>query len=105
MNVPSEELTDEDRELIEFAHEIVDANTDGEYGVYTMGAAVRAADGKMYGGINVYHHPGIRVILPTPDGVRSVRITDLMPLGTVWDPVEGTKDFDPGDFEQPATDG
>lgn len=155
MNVPSEELTDEDRELIEYAREIVDANTDGEDGVYTMGAAVRAADGNMYGGINIFHftggpcaelvalgharasgarelstivavgnwgrgpvgpcgrdrqvlfdyHPGIRVILPTPEGVRSVRITDLMPLGAVWDPDQGTKDFDPSVFEPPASGG
>jgi hypothetical protein len=37
--------------------------------------------------------------------VWRVRITDLMPLGAVWDPTEGTKDFDPGVFEQPADDG
>jgi len=44
MDVPSRELTAEDLELIEFAREIVDANTDGEYGVHTMGAAVRGAN-------------------------------------------------------------
>jgi cytidine deaminase len=151
MDVPSRELTPEDQELIEFARQIVDANTDGEDGIYTMGAAVRAVDGAMYGGINVFHftggpcaelvalgharasgarelstivavgnwgrgpvgpcgrdrqvlfdyHPGIRVILPTPDGVRSVRITDLMPLGAVWTPDEGTQPFDPSLFAQP----
>ena len=149
MNVPSRELTPEDIELIEFARQIVDANTDGEDGVHTMGAAVRAADGKIYGGINLYHftggpcaelvalaharasgarelsaivavgncgrgpvgpcgrdrqvlfdyHRGIRVILPTPDGIRSVRITDLMPLGAVWSATEGTRAFDPAVFE------
>jgi hypothetical protein len=52
-------LTPDDRKLIGFARQIVDANTDGEY------------------------------------GVRSVRITDLMPLGAVWTPAEGTQDFDP----------
>jgi len=138
MNVPSRELTADDLELIEFARRIVDANTDGEFGVHTMGAAVRAADGKMYGGINVYHytggpcaelvtlgharasgarelttivavgncgrgpcdpcgrdrqilfdyHPDIRVIMPTPDGVRSIHIADLLPLGTVRDDEE-----------------
>ncbi len=114
MDVASRELTAEDLELIEFARAIVDANTDGEGGVHTMGAAVRGADGTMYGGINLYHftggpcaelvalgharasgareltaivavgpcgrdrqilfdyHPRIGVILPTPDGVRSV---------------------------------
>ncbi|HEY2696789.1 MAG TPA: hypothetical protein VGJ45_15070 [Pseudonocardiaceae bacterium] len=45
------------------------------------------------------YHPGIRVILPTEHGVRSVRITDLMPLGAVWDTEEGTKPFDPTMFQ------
>ena len=130
MTVPSLALTADDLELIELARQIVDANTDGDDGVHTMGAAVRGVDGRMYGGINLYHftggpcaelvalgharasgarelstivavgnegrgpvgpcgrdrqilfdyHPGIRVILPTPDGIQSVRIKDLMPL-------------------------
>ena len=134
MNVPSRELTANDLELIDFARQIVDANTDGEFGIHTMGAAVRSADGKMYGGINVYHYTGgpcaelvalgnarasgarelttivavgncgrgpcdpcgrdrqilfdyhsdIRVIMPTPDGIRSVHIKDLIPLASVW---------------------
>ncbi|MFC7304304.1 cytidine deaminase family protein [Streptomyces monticola] len=134
MNIPSRELTSEDLELIDFAKRLVDANTDGEDGAHTMGAAVRAADGRIYGGINVYHftggpcaelvalgharasgarelsaivavgncdrgvfdpcgrdrqvlfdyHPDIRVILPTPEGLRSVRIRDLMPLAGGW---------------------
>ena len=49
---PSRELAPEDLELIDFARQIVDANTDGESGILTMGAAVRGADGRMYGGIN-----------------------------------------------------
>lgn len=143
MKVPSRELTSEDRELIEFARQVVDANTDGDDGVHTMGAAVRDVDGKIYGGINLYHftggpcaelvalgharasgareldaivavgncgrgpvgpcgrdrqilfdyHRNIRVILPTPEGVRSVSITDLMPLGAAWTPGEGTQAF------------
>jgi hypothetical protein len=44
------------------------------------------------------YHPGIRVILPTPDGIRSVRIIDLMPLGALWTPDEGTQPFDPAIF-------
>jgi cytidine deaminase len=152
MNVPSRTLTPEDLELIEFARQIVDANTDGEDGVHTMGAAVRGIDGTMYGGINLYHftggpcaelvalgharasgarelsaivtvgncgrgpvgpcgrdrqilfdyHPGIRVILPTAEGIRSVKITDLMPLGAVWSASEGTQAFDPAVFEDIA---
>ena len=136
MPIPTLELTDADRELIAFAKQIVDDNTDGEDGVYTMGAAVRGADGRSYGGINLYHftggpcaelvalgharasgarelttivavgnydrglfnpcgrdrqilldyHPQIRVLLPTPDGDRSVAITDLMPFGRRWSP-------------------
>src|SRR3954467_4878837 len=145
VQIPSEELTPDDLDLVDFARQIVDENTDGEDGVYTMGAAVLGADGKMYGGINLYHfpggpcaelvalgharasgarelttivavgnlgrgpvgpcgrdrqilldyHPGIRVLLPTADGIRSVRILDLMPLGAVWTVADGTQAFDP----------
>ncbi|WP_419995109.1 cytidine deaminase family protein [Streptomyces boninensis] len=141
MRIPSEELTAADHELVEHARQIVADHGDGERGVHTMGAAVRAADGRVFGGINLYHftggpcaelvalgharasgarelaaivavgdggrgpvgpcgrdrqvlldyHPGIRVILPTSEGVRSVRIEDLMPLGAVWDPQAGTQ--------------
>jgi cytidine deaminase len=52
------ELTEEDRELIELARRTVDANTDGPDGIYTMGAAVRDVDGRMYAGINLYHFTG-----------------------------------------------
>jgi len=142
-------LTIEDQELIAYARSIVDANTDGDGGVYTMGAAVRDIQGRMHGGINLYHflggpcaelvalgharasgarelttivavgnlgrgpvgpcgrdrqilfdyHPGIRVILPTGAGVRSVRIEDLMPLAARWTPDEGTQDYDPALFD------
>jgi hypothetical protein len=40
------------------------------------------------------YHPKIRVILPTTDCVRRVKITNLMPLGAVWTPEEGTQTFD-----------
>ena len=152
MTIPTEDLTDADLELIEFARTIIDENTDAahaEDGVHTVGAAVRGVDGRMYGGINLYHftggpcaelvalgharasgarelstivavgncgrgpigpcgrdrqilfdyHPGIRVILPTPQGVRSVRIKDLMPLGAVWSADGGTGEFDPDMFD------
>ena len=148
MTIDLRELTAEDLELVEFARGIVDANTDGEDGVHTRGAAVRGVDGRMYGGINLYHftggpcaelvalgharasgarelativavgnfgrgpvgpcgrdrqilfdyHPRIRVILPTGEGIRSVRIRDLMPLGAVWTVEEGTQPYDPGVF-------
>ena len=51
-----EPLTDADRELMDAARRTVDENTDGD--VYTMGAAVRAADGRIFTGINVYHFTG-----------------------------------------------
>lgn len=149
MTIPTEELTRDDLELIEFARSVIDAKTDGEDGVHTMGAAVRGADGKMYGGVNLFHftggpcaelvalgharasgarrlstivavgnmgrgpvgpcgrdrqvlfdyHPDIRVILPTAEGVRSVHVRDLMPLGAVWTVQDGTQEFDPTIFE------
>ncbi|MGX6606617.1 cytidine deaminase family protein [Micromonosporaceae bacterium Da 78-11] len=149
MSIPTLELTADDLELIEYARRIVDANSDGDVGVHTMGAAVRGVDGRMYGGINLFHftggpcaelvalgharasgarelttivavgdggrgpvgpcgrdrqilfdyHPGIRVLLPTGQGVRSVRVRDLMPLGAVWTVDEGTQPFDPALFE------
>jgi cytidine deaminase len=48
------------------------------------------------------YHPGIRVILPTPEGIRSVRIKDLMPLAAMWTFEEGAKAFDPTIFEDSA---
>ncbi|GAB1688589.1 cytidine deaminase [Krasilnikovia sp. M28-CT-15] len=148
MQIRSVDLTDDDIELVEFARRVVDANTDGEDGVHTMGAAVRDAGGRIYGGINLYHftggpcaelvalgharasgarelsaivavgnmgrgpvgpcgrdrqilfdyHPNIRVILPTEEGVRSVRVTDLMPLAARWTVESGTQEFDPAVF-------
>jgi hypothetical protein len=41
----------------------------------------------------------IRVILPTPEGIRSVGIRHLMPLGAVWSAEDGTQAFDPAIFE------
>jgi cytidine deaminase len=124
--------TEEDLELVEFAQRVVDANGDGE--VHTVGAAVRDLQGRMFGGINLYHftggpcaelvalgharaagardlaaivavgdtgrgvlapcgrdrqvlldyHPGIRVLVPVADGIRSVPIADLLPHAYVW---------------------
>ncbi len=143
----SHEPTDDDLQLVELARSTIDANTDAEPdqdGVHTMGAAVLAADGRMFPGVNLYHftggpcaelvalgaaraggardiktivavgnygrgpvspcgrdrqvlfdyYPGIRVILPTEHGVRSVLITDLMPLAALWTGNGGTQSFD-----------
>lgn len=54
-------LTDDDRALIDAARSTIDAVTDAgpdEDGVHTMGAAVRAADGRIFTGVNVYHFTG-----------------------------------------------
>ncbi len=135
------ELTEDEVELVDLARRTIDATTDAgpdEDGVHTMGAAVRAGDGRMFAGVNLYHftggpcaelvalgaaraggakaishivavgnhgrgpvgpcgrdrqvlldyYPGVRVILPTPVGVRSVLIDDLVPLATTWS-IEG----------------
>jgi cytidine deaminase len=134
--VSARELTPDELELVELARATIDATTDagpGQDGVHTMGAAVRATDGRAYAGVNLYHvtggpcaelvalgtaraagargithivavgnhgrgpvapcgrdrqvlmdfYPDVRVILPTPEGVRSVLIEDLVPLAPV----------------------
>ncbi|WP_199190220.1 cytidine deaminase [Cryobacterium sp. N22] len=51
----------DDLELIELARATIDANTDAgpdEDGAHTMGAAVRAADGRMFAGVNLFHFTG-----------------------------------------------
>ncbi|MFF0269562.1 cytidine deaminase family protein [Kribbella sp. NPDC004536] len=58
MSLTLQPLTGDDLELIEVARRTVDANTDGPDGIYTMGAAVRGIDGRMYAGINLYHFTG-----------------------------------------------
>lgn len=127
-------LTTEELELVEQARQTIDAHTDAgpdEDGVHTMGAAVRASDGRVFVGVNLYHFtggpcaelvalgaaraggaadithivavgnhgrgvkapcgrdrqvladyfPGIRVIVPAPNGDVSVPIGELLPLG------------------------
>lgn len=44
------------------------------------------------------YHPGIRVILPTENGIRSMLITDLMPLAAPWTVEGGTQPYDPSLF-------
>jgi cytidine deaminase len=45
------------------------------------------------------YYPGVRVLLPTPEGVRAVTIEDLMPLAAAWTVKDGTGDFDANRFE------
>lgn len=151
--VSARELTDDDWRLVELARATIDANTDAgpdSDGVHTVGAAVRAADGRTFAGVNLYHftggpcaelvamanarargarelisivavgnhgrapvgpcgrdrqvlfdyHPNVRVILPTEKGVRSVLITDLMPLAAGWTIDGGTQPYDPALFDR-----
>jgi cytidine deaminase/uncharacterized protein YqfB (UPF0267 family) len=130
------ELDASEVELVELARQTIDATTDaapGEGGIHTMGAAVRAEDGLVYTGVNLYHftggpcaelvalaaaraqgarrithivavgnhgrgpaapcgrdrqvlidyYPGIRVIVPTAEGLRSVAAEDLIPFAYV----------------------
>lgn len=46
------------------------------------------------------YHPGIRVLLPTEAGVKSVLIEDLMPLAARWTVENGTENYDPTLFTQ-----
>lgn len=96
------DLTDDERELVELARSTIDATTDAgpdQDGVHTMGAAVRAADGRTFPGVNLYH-PGVRV-LPTDEGIESVSILDLMPLASRWTVEGGTEAYDPDLFAAP----
>jgi cytidine deaminase len=54
-------LDPEELGLVEQARQTIDANTDAgpdEDGLHTMGAAVRASDGRTFVGVNLYHFTG-----------------------------------------------
>ncbi len=54
-------LSDVERVLVGIATNTIDAATDAgpdEDGVHTMGAAVRASDGRIFTGVNLYHFTG-----------------------------------------------
>lgn len=156
---PSERPLDEDeRELVELARRTIDAHTDAgpdADGIHTMGAAVMAADYRMFAGVNLYHftggpcaelvalgaaraqgarqmrcivavgnhgrgvigpcgrdrqvfvdyYPTMRVIVPTPSGLRSVLAADLMPLTQRWTPEAGMNGLDPSLYQDPETAG
>ncbi|WP_198418680.1 cytidine deaminase family protein [Cryobacterium lactosi] len=44
------------------------------------------------------YHPGIRVLLPTAEGVRAVRIESLMPFAAAWSMADGVGLFDEDRF-------
>ncbi|CAM5287341.1 hypothetical protein STENM327S_08577 [Streptomyces tendae] len=52
----------------------------------------------------VDYYPAMRVIVPTPAGLRSVLAADLMPLTQQWTP-EGMKGLDPSLYQDPYTAG
>lgn len=137
-------LTPEEDELVEAARRTIESATDAgphEDGIHTMGAAVRASDGRIFVGVNLYHftggpcaelvalaaaraggatavthivavgnhgrgpigpcgrdrqvlfdyYPGVRVILPTLQGARSVTVEDLLPMATSWSLEDGAQ--------------
>ncbi|MFI0469811.1 cytidine deaminase family protein [Saccharopolyspora sp. 5N102] len=147
-------LNAEERELVELARRTIDANADSgpdEDGIHTMGAAVMAADSRMFSGVNLFHftggpcaelvalgaaraqgaremkcivavgsdgrgvtgpcgrdrqvfadyYPTMRVVVPTPDGLRSVVAADLLPLFQRWTPEAGTAAFDASGYHDP----
>lgn len=54
-------LSQADHELIAAAKSVIDATTDvgpHEDGIHTMGAAVRADDGRVFVGVNLFHFTG-----------------------------------------------
>ena len=51
----------EEVELVEVARRTIESSTDAgpdEDGIHTMGAAVRADDGRIFAGVNLYHFTG-----------------------------------------------
>ncbi len=37
------------------------------------------------------YHPGVRVVIPTREGVGGVDIADLLPLAAAWDFADGSE--------------
>ena len=46
------------------------------------------------------YRPSVRVILPTGEGVKSVLISDLMPLAALWTVEGGTQPYNPALFRE-----
>ncbi len=85
MDFPSaRELDDHDLALVELATRTIEAATDADPtcgdGIHTVGAAVMAGDHSTRDRqVLADYHPRCRVIVPTPDGLRSVTVDDLLP--------------------------
>lgn len=59
--LPAYPISEVELALVDLARETIDATTDAgpdEDGIHTMGAAVRAADGRMFAGVNLFHFTG-----------------------------------------------
>ncbi|MFG3223708.1 ASCH domain-containing protein [Kitasatospora sp. NPDC048194] len=53
----------------------------------------------------VDYYPTMRVIVPTPEGLRSVLAADLMPLAQRWTAEAGMNGLDPSLYQDPETAG
>ncbi|CAO1653924.1 Cytidine deaminase [Salinibacterium sp. NYA9b] len=74
--------------LIELARNTIDATTDAgpdEDGVHTMGAAVRASDGRTFTGVNLYHFTGgpcaELVALGSARAAGATELTEIVAVG------------------------
>ncbi len=73
--------------MVELARVMIDATTDADSdddGVHTSGAAVRAADGRMFAGVNLFHLtgvPGRNSSYWPPRAQGAVRITYIAAVG------------------------
>jgi cytidine deaminase/uncharacterized protein YqfB (UPF0267 family) len=82
------ELDPGEAELVDLARRTIDAITDagpGKDGIHTVGAAVRAADGTAYTGVNLYHFTGgpcaELVALGAARAQGAQRITHIVAVG------------------------
>lgn len=90
--VSARPLLPDEEQLVVLATRTINSTTDAgpdEHGVHTMGAAVRSADGRTFTGVNLHHFTGgpcaeLVALGAARAGLRSVTITDLMPLATAW---------------------
>ncbi|WP_010204136.1 cytidine deaminase family protein [Salinibacterium sp. PAMC 21357] len=86
---PSARPLDEvENSLVELARQTIDATTDagpGEDGIHTMGAAVRASDGRTFTGVNLFHFTGgpcaELVALGAARAGGATRVTHIVAVG------------------------
>lgn len=92
-------VTPDETELIDLARRTIDETTDAgpaEDGVHTMGAAVRAADGRTFVGVNVYHFTGgpcaELVALGAARAGGAKEITHIVAVATIREAPSGLAD-------------